>query len=165
MLRVDADTDLLKRMGLDVQALDSGCCGMAGGFGFEQDHYAVSIGAGERVLLPAVRQAPLSALIVADGFSCREQIEQMTNRRALHTAQVVHMALRREGDGAPGYYPEAAYPEVAAWTPAVALPLLLGLGTGALAGLVLARGLGRSGRAHGEPIPGRETVPAPGRSR
>jgi FAD/FMN-containing dehydrogenase/Fe-S oxidoreductase len=144
VLRAKADKDLLTRMGLDVRPLDSGCCGMAGGFGFERDHYAVSVGAGERVLLPAVRGAPLDALIVADGFSCREQIEQTTNRRALHTAQVLHMALHRQADGAPGYYPEAEYPESSAWTAAGALPLLLGVGGGLLAGLAVARGLGRA---------------------
>jgi hypothetical protein len=68
---------------------------MAGAFGFEPgDHYQVSMGAGERVLLPAVRNADRDTLIVADGFSCREQIAQSTNRRALHLAEVVQLALR-----------------------------------------------------------------------
>jgi hypothetical protein len=147
VLKADADKDILARMGLDVEMLDSGCCGMAGGFGFERDHYAISIGAGERVLLPAVRRAPLDALIVADGFSCREQIEQTTNRRALHTAQVLHLALRRQGDGAPGYYPERQYPEPAAWSPGTALPLVLGAGIAAAAGFALTRGLARRARA------------------
>jgi FAD/FMN-containing dehydrogenase/Fe-S oxidoreductase len=166
VLRADADKDLLKRMGLDVQALDSGCCGMAGGFGFEHDHYDVSIGAGERVLLPAVRRAPVDALIVADGFSCREQIEQTTNRRALHTAQVLHMAMRRTGGGAPGYYPEAKYPEPAAWSAATSVPLLLGAGAAVLAGLALARGVRGRSRPSWKPVPPeRETVPATGRPR
>ena len=66
---------------------------MAGAFGFEKDHYDVSIACGERVLLPAVRQASADTLIVANGFSCREQIAQTTKREALHPAQVIKRAL------------------------------------------------------------------------
>ena len=68
---------------------------MAGYFGYEKgDHYDVSIKAGERVLLPAVRKAARKTIIIADGFSCREQIEQETDRKGLHLAQVLQMALR-----------------------------------------------------------------------
>jgi Fe-S oxidoreductase len=67
---------------------------MAGAFGFERAHYDVSMQIGERVLLPAVRAAPLDTLIISDGFSCREQIAQATNRRALHLAEVLQTALR-----------------------------------------------------------------------
>jgi hypothetical protein len=67
---------------------------MAGAFGFEKgEHYEVSIACGERVLLPAVRRAPPDTLIVATGFSCREQIAQTTDRRALHVADVLKLAL------------------------------------------------------------------------
>jgi len=85
---------LLERLGLDYELLDAGCCGMAGAFGFERDHYEVSIQAGERVLLPKVREAAEGTLIIADGFSCREQIAQCTNRRATHLAEVLDMAFR-----------------------------------------------------------------------
>ena len=68
---------------------------MAGAFGFEKDHYDVSVRCGERVLLPAVRAAPDDTLIIADGFSCREQIYQATGREALHLSQVIQMALRQ----------------------------------------------------------------------
>jgi Fe-S oxidoreductase len=79
-------------MGLEVEAPDSGCCGMAGGFGFEAGaHYDVSMSCGERVLLPAVRSQPMDALVVASGFSCREQISQCTDREPLHLAQVLQM--------------------------------------------------------------------------
>jgi FAD/FMN-containing dehydrogenase/Fe-S oxidoreductase len=107
VLDFGADETLLKRLGLDYAVLDSGCCGMAGAFGFERgDHYDVSIACGERVLLPKVRQAALDTLIVANGFSCREQIAQTTDRQAMHIAQVLKMAL----DGArPGPRPELAY--------------------------------------------------------
>jgi FAD/FMN-containing dehydrogenase/Fe-S oxidoreductase len=88
-----ADERLLRRLGLQVDVLDAGCCGMAGAFGFERDHYALSMAIGERVLLPAVRGAPADSLVVADGFSCREQIAQGTGRRALHLAEVLFRAM------------------------------------------------------------------------
>jgi FAD/FMN-containing dehydrogenase/Fe-S oxidoreductase len=72
-----------------VQLLDSGCCGMAGPFGFEKDKFAVSQALGERVLLPAVRSASQETIVVADGFSCREQIRQNTPRLATHLAEVL----------------------------------------------------------------------------
>lgn len=89
VLRFDAENSVMKKMGLDCDVLASGCCGMAGSFGFESDKYDVSIAIGERKLLPAVRKAPLSTLIMADGFSCREQISQETGRHALHLAEVI----------------------------------------------------------------------------
>ncbi len=87
---------VLSKLGLDYTVLDSGCCGMAGAFGFEEDHYDVSIKVGERVLLPAVRSADKNTLIIADGFSCREQIAQTTDRHALHLAQVIQMAMHED---------------------------------------------------------------------
>jgi Fe-S oxidoreductase len=110
IMGMEAEERTLKQLGLDYHILDSGCCGMAGSFGFEPgDHYDVSIKAGERVLLPAVREARKDALIVADGFSCREQIAQMTDRRALHPAQVLRMALDGGPGAAAGDYPETVY--------------------------------------------------------
>ncbi|WP_373324638.1 GMC oxidoreductase [Reticulibacter mediterranei] len=96
------ESALLTKLGLDYQTLDSGCCGMAGAFGFEKGHYAISMQIGKRVLLPAVRQAEPETLIIADGFSCREQIEQSTDRYALHLAQVIQMALHEGQGGATG---------------------------------------------------------------
>jgi len=93
IMKIDADNELLQKLGLDFEVLDSGCCGMAGAFGFEKDHYDVSIACGERMLLPKVRSAPGDTLIITDGFSCREQIRQTTERRAFHIAQVVQMAM------------------------------------------------------------------------
>jgi FAD/FMN-containing dehydrogenase/Fe-S oxidoreductase len=93
VLRMGDAEKVLRDSGLDVEVLDSGCCGMAGAFGFERgERYEVSMQCGELVLLPAVRSAPADALIVADGFSCREQIAQATDRRALHLAEVLRMA-------------------------------------------------------------------------
>ena len=82
----------MKKMGLDFEVLASGCCGMAGSFGFEKDKYDVSVAIGERKLLPRVRKASPSEMIVADGFSCREQIAQQTGRQAMHLAEVIQMA-------------------------------------------------------------------------
>jgi FAD/FMN-containing dehydrogenase/Fe-S oxidoreductase len=91
----EADRALMKAAGISATVPDSGCCGLAGNFGFERGHYEVSRAAGERVLLPAVREASGSTVIVADGFSCRTQIEQETDRRPLHLAQVLASALPR----------------------------------------------------------------------
>jgi Fe-S oxidoreductase len=92
-MTMQADKKLYERLGLDYELPDSGCCGLAGSFGFEKDKYEISMQIGERALLPAVRQAAADTLIIADGFSCREQIAQATGREALHSAQVLRMAL------------------------------------------------------------------------
>jgi FAD/FMN-containing dehydrogenase/Fe-S oxidoreductase len=95
VVKMDADEAVFSRLGLDFAVLDSGCCGLAGSFGYEKgERYDVSIKAGERVLLPAVRSAPRETLILADGFSCRQQIAHASNRVALHLAQVIQLALR-----------------------------------------------------------------------
>ena len=92
-----AEQKVLDRVGVDYTVLDSGCCGMAGAFGFEKGaHYDVSIACGERVLLPAVRAAPADTLIVSDGFSCREQIRQTTDRQAIHLADLLALALDKD---------------------------------------------------------------------
>ena len=105
------DAKLLERMGLEVEELDAGCCGMAGGWGYEEGHYDVSVACAERVLLPKVREAPPEAVIVADGFSCRSQIEQaQTGRRAVHVAQVLALAREFGPEGPAEPYPERAAP-------------------------------------------------------
>lgn len=96
VMKADAEQKLLKQLGIDFEILDSGCCGMAGGFGYEADHYDVSVAVGERVLLPAVRAAAQNTLLIADGFSCREQILQLTGRNAFHPCQVAHMAINEQ---------------------------------------------------------------------
>ena len=93
LMKMKDEESLLRKAGVDLQSLDSGCCGMAGSFGFEKDNYNVSLAVGERVLLPAVRLATPETLIVSDGFSCREQILQTTGRKALHLAEVLQLAL------------------------------------------------------------------------
>jgi Fe-S oxidoreductase len=89
LMKMNAERSILGRTGAEIELLDAGCCGMAGPFGFEKEKYAVSQMLGERALLPAVRGASAETLIVTDGFSCREQIAQNTNRRALHFAEVI----------------------------------------------------------------------------
>lgn len=88
-----ADSALLRRMGIDNTVLESGCCGLAGNFGFERGHYDVSVAAGEQVLLPAVRSASSGTYVLADGFSCRTQIAQQTDRTGTHLAQLIARAL------------------------------------------------------------------------
>jgi len=118
IMKMTAEEAVLRRMGIDFTAPAPGCCGMAGAFGFEKEKYEVSKAIGELELLPAVRKAPTDWLIVADGFSCREQIAQETDRQALHLAEVLQMALREatespEGiplfEAAPQHYPEDAW--------------------------------------------------------
>jgi FAD/FMN-containing dehydrogenase/Fe-S oxidoreductase len=111
ILHFDDEEKVLKKLGLDVDHPDSGCCGMAGAFGFETDKYELSMRVGERVLLPAVREAPRDTIIIADGFSCREQIAQGTDREALHLAQVLQMAMKKEPLGD---LPERRYADDAA---------------------------------------------------
>jgi Fe-S oxidoreductase len=112
VLRMDDTVKVLRDLGLDLEVLDSGCCGMAGSFGFEKgERYEVSVAVGEQVLLPAVRKAAKDTLIVATGFSCREQIAQETGRQALHPAQVLQMALREGPEGPKGDLPENHYIE------------------------------------------------------
>jgi Fe-S oxidoreductase len=89
-----AEEATLWSIGLAPAQPEPGCCGMAGAFGFERgEHYELSQKIGERALLPAVRAAAPDALVVADGFSCREQISQSGGRRAVHLAEVLEMAL------------------------------------------------------------------------
>jgi FAD/FMN-containing dehydrogenase/Fe-S oxidoreductase len=92
MMKMTDEVAILRRTGAEVELLDSGCCGMAGPFGFEREKFAVSQILAERVLLPAVRSSSPETLLVADGFSCREQIAQNTARRAIHFAEVVAQA-------------------------------------------------------------------------
>lgn len=95
VLGMGSETQLLKNLGLQFEMPDAGCCGMSGSFGFKPEHYALSMIVGEKTLLPAVRAAEEDVLVIADGYSCREQIEQGTGRRALHVAEVVNMALQQ----------------------------------------------------------------------
>jgi FAD/FMN-containing dehydrogenase/Fe-S oxidoreductase len=97
--KAEHEENLLREMGADLHELTSGCCGMAGSFGFEKDKYDVSVQVGEHSLLPAVRRAELSTVILADGFSCREQVAQLSNRHPLHFAELLKLAIQGDGIG------------------------------------------------------------------
>jgi len=84
----EADRDLLARAGAEVTAV-GGCCGLAGNFGAERGHYDVSVAVAETALLPAVRAAGPDAVVLADGFSCRTQLDHLAGRRALHLAELL----------------------------------------------------------------------------
>jgi FAD/FMN-containing dehydrogenase/Fe-S oxidoreductase len=109
IMRLYDEEAVMKKMGLKFRLLDAGCCGMAGSFGFEADKHAVSLAVGERALLPAVRKAGLSTVVMADGFSCKEQIAQETPRHALHLAEVMALAIRKGPQGPEGVYPETSF--------------------------------------------------------
>ncbi len=94
VLRTKSDRSILEKLGVSYELLESGCCGMAGAFGYEEEKYEISQACGERVLLPRVRGASEETLILADGFSCREQIEQATGRKTLHLAEAIRTSLK-----------------------------------------------------------------------
>lgn len=112
IMGMGGEQKLLEKMGLDFEVLDSGCCGVAGSFGFEHDHYEVSMQVGEHKMLPMVRETGKDTLLISDGFSCKTQVEHATDRRGLHVAQVLKMALEYGESGAAGDYPERHYPDV-----------------------------------------------------
>lgn len=93
----EAEQHVLDQLGLDYEIMKSGCCGMAGAFGFERDKYDVSITAAERAMMPLIRNASSDAVILADGFSCREQIEQCSGRRTTHIAELLANAISSTG--------------------------------------------------------------------
>jgi Fe-S oxidoreductase len=91
----DDEQKLLEKTGLEVELLETGCCGMAGSFGYEAgEKYDVSMKCAEDVLLPKIRDAGANAIVVADGFSCRSQIEHGANRETVHIAELLHRALK-----------------------------------------------------------------------
>jgi FAD/FMN-containing dehydrogenase/Fe-S oxidoreductase len=96
VIKMNSEKNVLEKLGLDFEILNAGCCGMAGGFGYEKgEHYEVSMKIAENALLPAVRSADEDTLIIADGFSCRSQINQCTSRKALHLAEVIQMGFEK----------------------------------------------------------------------
>lgn len=98
---MESERQVLKRMGLDVEPLKGGCCGLAGSWGFEKGKYRISMDCGEQALLPAARRAGDNTVVVANGFSCKTQIaEAGTGRRALHLGEVIALA-RKVGSGSP----------------------------------------------------------------
>lgn len=84
-----AEERVMERLGLDNTTLDEGCCGLAGNFGFEADHYDVSVAVAEHGLMPEIRAAAPETLVLADGFSCRTQISHLSGRTSLHLAELI----------------------------------------------------------------------------
>jgi Fe-S oxidoreductase len=123
VMKYDADEELMRRAGIDADVLDTGCCGLAGNFGFERTHYDLSMKIAEQGVLPAVRNTAPDALILADGFSCRTQIDQAdTGRRTMHLAEALALAL----DGPlPADHPEKLAPPPAT-SPALARLMTVG---------------------------------------
>ena len=143
IMKTSCEEKLLQEMGVEFVQPVTGCCGMAGAFGFETEHYDVSIACGERLLLPEVRKASKDMLILADGFSCREQVRQTTDRVPLHIAQILKMALDQGPRGPAGNFPEARYvtaePAIPSKGKTLALLALGGLVIGTLAGWIGSR--------------------------
>jgi Fe-S oxidoreductase len=135
---IEPDLEVLERMGVEAERVTGGCCGLAGSWGFESGHHGISMECGEQALLPAIRGAAATTLIVADGFSCKRQIAQAeTGRTALHLAQVIEMAQREARDmPAPRRLPERS--AGGRPRPGVARRLKRAAGLGAVGGLALA---------------------------
>ena len=93
VLGFDADESVMAAAGVRNTTLDSGCCGLAGNFGFERGHYDVSVAVAEDRMLPAIRAASPETVVLSDGFSCRTQIAQQSGREALHLAELLRRAL------------------------------------------------------------------------
>jgi Fe-S oxidoreductase len=125
---ISPEEKLLHEAGLQPQVLDSGCCGLAGSFGYETEHYDISMKIGERVLLPSVRSADRDTVIVADGFSCRQQISHGTRRRAMHLAEILQMGLHPSQPRSKRGYVEDGHTE-----PKHGVPMLSMLAVAALA--------------------------------
>jgi len=125
---------ILEQMGLEVQPVSGGCCGLAGSWGFEQGKYKISMDCGEQALLPAVRRASRDTLVVANGFSCKTQIEQaIAGRRPLHLGQVMQLARQQAAGKAPGKAAPDGRPRPPAGRRAARIAVAGGLAGGGLA--------------------------------
>jgi FAD/FMN-containing dehydrogenase/Fe-S oxidoreductase len=131
--KITNEEKLLKNLGFDLETAQCTCCGVAGSFGYEREKYDISMQIGEHGLLPAVRAAPKDALIIADGFSCRSQIEHGTDRRALHLAEVIKLSLEQNEHPPTSDFPERAFVE-----PRPRVPSRQAMTVGMLAGGFLA---------------------------
>ncbi|MGE3781650.1 MAG: FAD-binding and (Fe-S)-binding domain-containing protein [Alphaproteobacteria bacterium] len=130
VLGAEAQRKILGEMGLELEQPPVGCCGHAGSFGYEAEHYPVSMQIAEQVLLPAIRKTASDTLVISDGFSCRHQIRDGAGRWALHPAEVIAAALRHASGGAepfrPAPAPEPAAPDPRALAVAACVVLVAG---------------------------------------
>jgi Fe-S oxidoreductase len=108
VMKMTNEERVLHKMSIDYEVVEPGCCGMAGAFGFEREKYDVSRAIGERAFLPAMRDAGDEVLLIADGFSCREQARQGAGRTPLHLAEVIQLGLHQEVLERTGGGPEPA---------------------------------------------------------
>jgi FAD/FMN-containing dehydrogenase/Fe-S oxidoreductase len=144
--KIDHEEKLLKDLGLELETIRCTCCGVAGSFGYEADKYDISMQIGEHSLLPAVRAAEKEALIIADGFSCRSQIEHATGRRALHLAEVLKMALDQVEKPPQLEFPECMFDEKRTWVPSRTTVIVGLIAGGVVAGLAAGGWLNRRKR-------------------
>ncbi len=117
IMGMDGEQGVLQRMGVEPRMPPTSCCGLAGSWGFEEEKYDISMQCGEQVLFPAVRDASPETVILADGFSCRTQIMQGTDRRAIHLAQFLKAERADSEVSLPDHLPERAFtdePDLAA---------------------------------------------------
>jgi FAD/FMN-containing dehydrogenase/Fe-S oxidoreductase len=153
---MDHDRRFLQTLGLEVQVLDTGCCGLAGSFGFERgEKYQVSQRIGQLDVFPKVRALDEATLLVSDGFSCREQIDDGTARRPLHIAEVARMAIEQDAgvaDAAPTTRRRPVGP--ARLDPRLPAAVAAGALTGLLVGPLLERGPLPAGRRIGRALTG-----------
>lgn len=141
---IDPEQSVLAKMGLDVEPLSGGCCGLAGSWGFEKGKYDISMACGEQSLLPAIRKAADSTVVVANGFSCKTQVEAArVGRRALHLGEVMLLALRASSRSGGNGTPESHLADTRPVPPASrrALRTALPLAAAASAGVLAARQL------------------------
>jgi Fe-S oxidoreductase len=150
IMKMTAEQKVLDRLGLDYELLDTGCCGMAGSFGFEEDKFDISQAVGELAFLPKIREASPDELIIANGFSCLTQIEDLTERQGLHLAQVLQMAINEGPHGTPGSFPERQYPKVRGVPNSSSLGTGLAFGAGLLLGGLLVRHWMKNHRHEGD---------------
>ena len=136
VMRWDADADVLKNGGARLEQLESGCCGLAGNFGFQRGHHEVSVACAEQALLPALRDAPGDAVVLADGFSCRTQIHELDSggREAMHLAELLALAAEL-----PAEHPERRAMRPAAPDPAATAAALAAGAAGLAAVAAVAR--------------------------
>jgi FAD/FMN-containing dehydrogenase/Fe-S oxidoreductase len=128
VLGYDSDDKALRAAGVDTRVLDAGCCGLAGNFGFEKGHYEVSVACAEDTLLPTLRTADPSTLVLADGFSCRTQIRDLhPGASPLHGAQVLAAAIRGDDPTDSRAQAEVSRPTVPTRTALLAAPTAVAL--------------------------------------
>jgi Fe-S oxidoreductase len=140
------DQELLTAAGVSVERLDSGCCGLAGNFGFERGHLDVSRACAEQVLLPAIRAADPTTVILADGFSCRTQIHELSERDGIHLAELLAGVLDSDSKHTLPDLTTAQRPtEPAPWAriTATAAPVLVGLSVAGWLGRTVVRAAAR----------------------